>query len=169
MTEVKEEEIPQWRQDFPIDLPQDEYVSRRDFTKFLMLVSAAFVAGQFWIVAINWKRRLRGEPALKEIAGASTLAPGSTLVFNYPQAHEPCVLVRLDETTYVAYSQKCTHLSCPVIPQPERKQIHCPCHEGAFDLVSGIPIAGPPRRALARVTLQFRNGRVYAAGMEGSA
>ena len=27
-------EQPQWRNDFPIDWPQDELVARRDFTKF---------------------------------------------------------------------------------------------------------------------------------------
>ena len=37
---------PQWRNDFPIDWPQDEFVARRDFTKFLVLTSFAFVAGQ---------------------------------------------------------------------------------------------------------------------------
>jgi hypothetical protein len=45
------EEQPRWRQDFPIDWPQDHYVSRRDFTKFMVLTSLAFTAGQFWIVA----------------------------------------------------------------------------------------------------------------------
>src|SRR5688572_3696333 len=41
---------PRWRQDFPIDWPEDEYVSRRDFVKFMGLVSLSFVAGQFWIL-----------------------------------------------------------------------------------------------------------------------
>src|SRR5262249_2865382 len=44
------EEQPPWRADFPIDWPQDEYVERRDFMKFLVLTSLAFTAGQFWIV-----------------------------------------------------------------------------------------------------------------------
>ena len=33
---------PAWRQDFPIDWPQDLYVERRDFMKFLVLTSGAF-------------------------------------------------------------------------------------------------------------------------------
>ena len=36
---------PAWRQDFPIDWPQDLYVERRDFMKFLVLTSAAFTRG----------------------------------------------------------------------------------------------------------------------------
>jgi Rieske Fe-S protein len=169
MMEKKDnEELPRWRQDFPIDLPQDEYVSRRDFTKFLMLVSLAFVVGQFWILFINWKRHLRGQLPLKEISGAENLQTGAMLLFNYPAQHEPCVLVRLAENRYIAYSQKCTHLSCPVIPRPELKQFHCPCHEGSFDMETGRPLAGPPRRALSRVTLKVLNGKIYASGMEGA-
>jgi hypothetical protein len=39
---------PVWRKDFPLDWPEDEYRSRREFVAFLMLTSAAFVAGQLW-------------------------------------------------------------------------------------------------------------------------
>jgi len=162
------EMAPKWREDFPIDVPQDDYVSRRDFTKFLMLVSLAFVVGQFWILLLNWKRRLAGNLPWKEISGAAKLPAGGTLLFDYPKKHEPCVLIRVDQKQFIAFSQKCTHLSCPVIPQPEIKQFRCPCHEGSFDLETGRPLGGPPRRALTRITLEFRNGKVYASGVEGS-
>src|SRR5204862_4908509 len=55
------EEQPAWRGDFPIDWPQDQYVGRRDFTKFMVLTSLAFVAGQVWIGIQNWLRRGRGQ------------------------------------------------------------------------------------------------------------
>src|SRR5215813_6492737 len=60
---------PQWRKDFPIDWPQDHYVSRRDFAKFLVLTSLAFTVGQFWIVIQNFLRSRRGELPLQRIAG----------------------------------------------------------------------------------------------------
>src|SRR4051812_48909627 len=47
---------PAWRQDFPIDWPQDLYVERRAFLRFMVLTSAAFTAGQLWIAAQNWYR-----------------------------------------------------------------------------------------------------------------
>jgi Rieske Fe-S protein len=56
------------------------------------------------------------------------------------------VLVRLDEATFIAFSQECTHLSCSVVPEPETKCFRCPCHEGSFEISTGRPIAGPPRR-----------------------
>lgn len=49
-----EEEQPRWRRDFPIDWPEDQYVSRRDFTKFMVLTSLAFTVGQFWILFQNF-------------------------------------------------------------------------------------------------------------------
>jgi len=157
---------PAWRQDFPIDWPQDQYVERRDFMKFLVLTSAAMTAGQFWIGVQNWLRKRRGRDEIRRVATLDQIAVGGTLVFNYPGEHDPCVLVRISETELVAYSQKCTHLSCAVIPRPDRGDIHCPCHEGLFDLRSGRPIAGPPPRPLPRILLDIRGRDVYAAGVE---
>jgi len=157
---------PAWRQDFPIDWPQDVYVERRDFMKFMVLTSFAFTVGQFWIAAQNWLRGRRGAPEGRLVASLDTLPVGGSLVFAYPGDHDNCVLVRLSDTELVAYSQKCTHLACAVIPRPDRGDIHCPCHEGFFDLRSGRPTAGPPRRPLPRITLEVHGRDIYATGIE---
>jgi nitrite reductase/ring-hydroxylating ferredoxin subunit len=160
---------PRWRRDFPIDWPQDEYISRRDFTRFLVLTSLAFTVGQFWILLQNYWRKASGELPIQEIVALDELPVGGWLVFTYPDEHNDCVLVRLAEESFVAYDQQCTHLLCPVIPQPESGGLHCPCHEGLFDLQSGRPLAGPPSRPLPRITLEIRNNRVYATGREVAA
>jgi Rieske Fe-S protein len=162
-------EQPKWREDFPIEIAEDEYVSRRDFTKFMVLISFAFAIGQFWIVVINWMRKRKGKLPLAEITDMNDVAPGKSKIFQYPKEHDPCVLVRVNESHFVAYSQKCTHLSCPVIPKPQEGKLHCPSHAGIFDLTSGQPLAGPPRRPLVRVKLEFQNGKIYAAGLEEEA
>ena len=163
-----EEAQPRWRQDFPIDWPQDQYISRRDFVKFLMLTSLAFTTGQFWLLLQNYLRLRRPQFPEAAIARVSELPLGGTRLFHYPDEQSPCVLVRLSEETLVAYSQLCTHLLCPVIPQPESGHLHCPCHEGLFDLATGRPVAGPPRRPLPRILLEVRNGTIYATGVEES-
>ena len=157
---------PKWRRDFPIDSPQDQYVARRDFMKFMVLISLAFTAGQFWIGAQNWVRRRRGLPEMRRIASVGELSIGGALTFVYPQETDRCILIRPASDQLVAYSQQCTHLSCAVIPQTDRDRLYCPCHEGAFDLRSGRPIAGPPNRPLTRVTLEVRGQDVYATGVE---
>ena len=161
---------PQWRNDFPIDWPQDELVARRDFTKFLVLTSFAFVVGQAWIAIENLARKRRGRPPIRMIAKLSAIPIGGAITFAYPEQHDDCILVRstLVNSTdrFVAYSQKCTHLSCAVTPDPQNNCLRCPCHHGIFDLASGIPTAGPPRRPLPRITLEIRGDAIYATGVE---
>ena len=70
---------PQWRKDFAIDTPQDNYVARRDFAKFLVLTSGAFVAGQGWIAAQSLVRRNRPPLPRVRVAALSELAPGAVL------------------------------------------------------------------------------------------
>jgi Rieske Fe-S protein len=162
------DEQPKWRRDFPIDVEQDNYVARRDFTKFMVLTSLAFVIGQFWIVIQNVLRLRRGALPMQQIARLSDMAVGGSVTFAYPEAHDSCVLVRTGEQRFVAFSQKCTHLSCAVVPQPEKNCFLCPCHEGKFELESGKPLAGPPRRPLPRIKLEILGDAIYATGIEVS-
>ena len=157
---------PAWRQDFPIDWPQDLYVERRDFLKFMVLTSAAFTAGQLWIGVQNWYRKRSGEPPMQRITSVDGIAVGAAMGFTYPDEYEPCVLVRLTTNEFVAFGQKCTHLSCAVIPRPDEGSFYCPCHEGRFDLRTGVPTAGPPQRPLTRILLEMRGRDIYAVGVE---
>lgn len=161
-----EECQPAWRRDFPIDLPQDQYVARRDFVKFLGLTSLAFVVGQLWIGVRSWRRRLQGQPPLQAIASLTDLPIGSIRSFSYPGPDDFCLLLRPAKDTLLAYNQKCTHLSCAVAPDLAAGCLNCPCHHGVFDLTTGRPIAGPPRRPLPAITLQVRDDVIYATGVE---
>ncbi len=158
-------EQPRWRQDFPTDIPEDDALARREFTKFLVLTSGAFVAGQCWIGLMSV---VRGDRALsaKRIAADGDVRPGGVVAFRYPTEDDPCLLIRLADGRLVAYGQQCSHLSCAVIPEPEQGRLRCPCHNGLFEIDEGRPIAGPPRRPLPRITLEVRDGAVYATGVE---
>src|SRR5215471_14755430 len=82
-------EEPRWRRDFAIDWPDDNYVARRDFVKFLVLTSGAFVAGQGWIAAQSLIKSRRPLPGPKRVASLSEILPGSVVVFNFPEEHDP--------------------------------------------------------------------------------
>lgn len=157
---------PKWRHAFPIDWPKDEYRSRRDFTKLLGLTSFAFVVGQIWILMLSLFKRNTPPPAGVEIAAVADIPVGGARLFHYPREINPCLLVRLSEGQFVAFGQKCTHLSCPVIPRVKEGIFYCPCHVGIFDLKTGVPLAGPPRRPLPRVLIEVRGGRIFAMGLE---
>lgn len=157
---------PKWRRDFPQDWPEDHYVARRDFTKFMVLTSFAFVVGQFYIGVQNLIRRGTGKPPLVKIADVDAVPVGGAINFAYPGEHDACLLIRTGPETFVAFGNKCTHLACAVLPDVEAGLLRCPCHHGYFDLPTGRPLAGPPRRPLPRILLTFQNGAVYASGVE---
>ncbi|HEX7071527.1 MAG TPA: Rieske (2Fe-2S) protein [Rhodothermales bacterium] len=156
---------PKWRRDFPIDWSRDEYVSRRDLVKFMVLTSLAFATGQFWILGKSLlDRRTSFPPRL--VGRVEELPVGGSKVFEYPKGSAPRLLVRTGERSFVAYDQQCTHLLCPVIPKVNDGTLHCPCHNGLFDLETGRVLAGPPRRPLARIELDIRGPEIYAVGVE---
>lgn len=156
---------PKWRKDFPIDTAQDNFVARRDFTKFMVLISASFVAGQGWIALKTLGGKGEGAGP-RAIAAVDEVGIGEAALFFYPGEHDSCLLVRAEDGEFLAYSNKCSHLSCPVTPDVAGGCLRCPCHHGSFDLATGRPLAGPPRRPLARIVLEVRDGKVFATGVE---
>jgi Rieske Fe-S protein len=165
------EKQPRWRRDFPIDWSEDDYVSRRDLVKYVVLTSAAFAAGQLWLVyeSILGRRRFQPRVQRQAVASIDELAVGQAKTFNYPEGSTPRLLVRTGPRAFVAYDQQCTHLQCPVVPVVEQGKLHCPCHNGWFDLQTGAAVAGPPQRRLPRVLLEVRDETVYATGVEDGA
>jgi Rieske Fe-S protein len=157
---------PAWRKDFPIDLGEDEYVSRRDFAKFLVLISGAMAAGQVYLIGTSIARRSQPPHEPQPLVALDQLEIGGVYRFDYPEPNEPCLLARLEDGTLVAFGQECTHLSCAVVPDLPAGRLICPCHKGYFDVRSGQPLAGPPRRPLPRIKLEIRDGMVYATGVE---
>ncbi|HUJ61843.1 MAG TPA: Rieske 2Fe-2S domain-containing protein [Kofleriaceae bacterium] len=159
------DEQPKWRRDFAIDVPEDNFVARRDFAKFLVLTSGAFVAGQAWVAAKSLVRRRDAASPRMKIASLSRLSLGSAIMFAYPTGSEPCLLIRTRDGRLLAYSQKCTHLSCAVIPELDRGILRCPCHDGIFELSTGRNIAGPPPRPLPAISIEVVGDDVYATGV----
>lgn len=159
-------EQPKWWRDFPIDSGQDDYISRRELVKFMVLTSAAFAVGQTWVVVKDLVERETSVPSDLAIAEVDELPVGGAKTFTYPAGSTPRLLIRTGAAAFVAYDQQCTHLLCPVVPVVDQGRLHCPCHNGWFDLSTGQPLAGPPRRPLPRVLVEVRGTTVYATGVE---
>jgi Rieske Fe-S protein len=154
-----------WREQFPYHWDADEAVNRREFVRIAVLTSGALFAGTVGLAFLGkFDDRKRGER--KEIAKVSDVKPGSALYFNYPGDGDQAMLLRLPDGEWVAYSQKCTHLSCAVYYQPEKTRLFCPCHDGVFDPATGGPTAGPPQRRLPRIVLEIDDNVIYAMEME---
>ena len=157
---------PLWEDEFSVHTADERYVNRRQFTKFLTLTSFAMLAGNLWILARSLFYRAPSYP-VEPVAALDELPVGGVKTFAYPTANDSCILVRTANDRYVAYSQKCTHLSCAVYYAKEQNRLECPCHQGYFSVADGSVLQGPPRRPLPSIALATRDGRLIAIGIEG--
>jgi nitrite reductase/ring-hydroxylating ferredoxin subunit len=136
-------------------------VSRRGFNKVLTLGSLAAVAGAVGALIDGCSRTY---PAIV-VAHAGDIPVGGWKIFSYPADVNPCILLRPDENTYLAYSRICTHTSCPVFYRPEQNLIVCQCHGGVYSVADGSVLAGPPPRPLPKITLERRGDDLVAVGV----
>jgi Rieske Fe-S protein len=150
------EQEPLWREEFSVFKADERYVSRRQLTKFLTLASLGMFAGNLWILVKSYFRKAKTYRR-STVARAGEIPVGGVKLFQYPAQGEQCIMVRTSEDSYVAYSQKCTHLSCAVLYSREQNRLECPCHQGYFSILDGSVLQGPPTRPLPRVVLE-RNG-----------
>lgn len=156
---------PIWKRDFPYEAAEEEEVTRREFARYLTLGIGAMAAGSVGLAAWTQLRTINtGEP--RPVVALDRVAIGETFLFYYPTPQDPAVLLRLDDTRVVGFSQKCTHLGCVVYFEPEESRWHCPCHEGNFDGSSGEVLSGPPTSPLGKIELEVRDGTIWALGRE---
>lgn len=66
-----------------------------------------------------------------------------------------------DGEKFTAYSGVCTHLGCSFTFDAAKKQYHCPCHHGLFDMKTGAVLGGPPPRPLDLLPVKVDKGAVY--------
>jgi Rieske Fe-S protein len=156
---------PLWREEFSVFKNDERYVSRRQLTKFLTLTSLAMFVGNIWILIRSRLRRAAVPLPEVAVARVGEIPVGGVKLFQYPRGGEQCILVRVDEDAYAAYSQKCTHLSCAVFYSQQSRELVCPCHEGHFSVRDGSVLQGPPTRPLPAVTLERRGQQLVAIGM----
>lgn len=73
---------------------------------------------------------------------------------------KPVIVVNTKVGGLKAFSAICTHLGC-VVSWNERKSIvHCPCHDGFFNAVTGAVVSGPPPLPLPQYELVVKDGNV---------
>ncbi|NHM31552.1 Rieske (2Fe-2S) protein [Neobacillus terrae] len=148
-----------------INRNNERKLDRRGFMK--TLVGAA---GVFAISSLPWgataAKELMGlgdkEYPHKKITDLKSIGVGDAVDFAFPGEHDSAILIRLSDEKFVAYQNACTHLRCPVFWDKKEEEMICPCHHGKFDVQTGSPIAGPPRRPLPEIQVKVDKGAVYA-------
>lgn len=100
------------------------------------------------------------------IARDADLEPGSALAFTDARSGRPCVLVRLEDGKFVAYSAECTHQGCTVSYKEGQggAYLGCPCHNSVFEPADGGRVlSGPAVAPLPEIPVEVRDGRVFRA------
>jgi Rieske Fe-S protein len=146
-------------------LSTDPQITRRNYLKVLAVLSGGLAAGSVAVSAGAFRRRT--QDAANELVitdRASAVPVGGEVRFAYPTHGDPAMLVRLGSDHWVAYSAVCTHLSCEVLWRPENRELFCPCHDGHFDVDTGTPTGGPPKRPLPAIRLERRGDAIVAIG-----
>lgn len=150
-----------WKKDFPVYQLESTQVSRRDFAKFLCLVSGGLAVGSGYVaIKANFfpPDKIVGEHF---VCKKHELPVGGTRSFVINGSTIPYILIRMENDEFRAYEQKCTHLSCAVFYKPGSGKIECPCHNGLFDAFTDEVLAGPPPRPLSRLAVVIKGEEVY--------
>jgi Rieske Fe-S protein len=157
---------PLWKEEFSVHASDERYVTRRQLTKFLVLTSLGMFVGNVWILIRSLFYNPPSYPQ-RAIARLEEIPVGQVKLFAYPNEEDRCILVRTEKNKYVAYSQKCTHLSCAVYYSQGSNCLECPCHQGFFSIEDGAVLQGPPSRPLPRVILETRGNDLIAVEVKG--
>lgn len=69
-------------------------------------------------------------------------------------------LVRLDDGSFIALWQKCTHLGCSVPWVEAENQFHCPCHGSLYNKLGEVQ-GGPAPRPFDIFPVTIQGGEVF--------
>lgn len=157
--EKNEEET--WSQDFPFHKQNATLIGRREFAKMLALVSGGLALGSGLVAAkANFfpKEKIEGEHFVCKI---TDIPEGGAWSFVIKGSEIPYILIHLEDGSFKAFEQKCTHLSCAVYYKKGTGQIVCPCHNGFFNAKDGSVLAGPPPRKLPQLQVIEKDGKLF--------
>ena len=154
----------EWRQEFPYPWDEDEIITRRDTLRFFVGCTGALCAATGVLAILG---NLPKGDAVKHVfvANVDEIKPNDWRVFDFPDNYSQGIVINLPGKGLVAYSNVCTHLSCAVVYTGDGEHLHCPCHEGLFDVTTGNVLAGPPTRPLSLIQLAIEDGKIYAVRM----
>jgi cytochrome b6-f complex iron-sulfur subunit len=137
-------------------VPVQAQVTRRGLLKGVLGAISAFGLGSVIYAFYRFLAPGAGGGAPVEIP-LNEISSGGTAYFQYGGA--PGILLRGEDGTLRALSLVCTHLACTVIWNGEKREFHCPCHDGYFD-GEGRVLSGPPPAPLDRWKVEVQGNKV---------
>lgn len=132
---------------------------RRDFLSLSWRIMAALALGQGTCMGLRFLASRKAEGNFGQIVTAGLIAdfpPGTITPFDTDRF----LLVRFEDSGFLALYTKCTHLACTVSWNEQRQRFVCPCHGSEFQQ-DGDVLNPPAPRPLDRFPITITDdGRV---------
>lgn len=151
-------------------MPKSPVMSRREFVSIVAAAAGTIMGAIVGIPAIGYLIA----PALQKVAAEAWIPVGPLAnfqvgvptLFNFNRTtidgwvqtvnSYGVFIIKNQDGSILALSNKCTHLSCRVNWKPEESAYICPCHDAYFDINGGI-IKGPQPRPLDKYETKIEN------------
>lgn len=93
-----------------------------------------------------------------QAAKVNELTPNSFKIFKF--GNSPGILINTPSGELKAFTAVCTHLACTVRYDSDTQTIHCPCHNGRFNL-AGKVLSGPPPTPLEEYGVKIFEDNIF--------
>lgn len=137
---------------------KDNNVSRRQFLGIAWIAAAAAFGGEVLAALFKYIQPVAtgGFGGVIKAGTLEEFPPGSITLVKEGRFY----LSRLDDGSFIALWQRCTHLGCSIPWVEDEDQFHCPCHGSLYDKV-GVVQGGPAPRPMDYFPVIIEGGEVY--------
>ncbi len=132
-------------------------INRRQFLGITWLASVAAFAGETLVALFRFIQPVNdgGFGGIIKVGMVDDFAPGSVTLVKEGRFY----LSRLEDGSFMALWQRCTHLGCSIPWAEEKDQYHCPCHGSLFNKMGEVQ-GGPAPRPMDYFPVIIENGEV---------
>jgi len=155
-------------------MPRSPFMSRREFVALVTAAAGTIMGAIVGIPAIGYLIA----PALQKVSADAWIPAGPLdnypvgvpTLFNFNRTKVDgwvttvnsfgVFIIKKEDGTILALSNKCTHLSCRVNWKPGSSAYICPCHDAYFSIDGGI-IKGPQPRPLDHYETKVEDNNLF--------
>ena len=154
--------------DQPISDISQTPITRRKFIQFLLGFSIVSTIVGILVPIIGY---LLPKEATAGLGGPVEVGKVEDFPLNASKvvlvSDKPVIVVNSKAGGLKAFSAICTHLGCIVTWDARKGSIHCPCHDGFFNPVTGAVVSGPPPKPLAAYKVVVKDNKVLVGEQLG--
>lgn len=140
------------------DIKEKSKVSRRQFLGLAWLTSLAVFVGETFVALFQFVQPVAagGFGGIVKAGTVDAFPVGSITLIQEGRFY----VHRLEDGSFLALWQRCTHLGCAVPWVEDEDQFHCPCHGSLFNKVGEV-LSGPAPRPMDLFPITIEGGEIF--------